>query len=169
MILSAQTLRKLRPVDPFVERTVFKGMSYGLSNAGYDIRLRENVWIGPGEFHLASSIERFTMPRNVLGRVHDKSSWARKGLSVFNTIIEPGWEGFLTLELVNHSDHHMSMDRGVPIAQVVFEYIDDEAPAYAGKYQNAPAWPQGSLFETGGLPPEFVDALRERENRFSNC
>lgn len=146
MILSAATLRKLRPVDPFVERTVFNGMSYGLSYAGYDIRVRESVDLPAGGFSLVSSIERFEMPKNVLARVHDKSSWARKGLSVFNTIIEPGWFGYLTLELVNHGPGRR-IPSGTPIAQVIFEFVDDDAAEYSGKYQNAGPGPQGSIYE----------------------
>ena len=42
-----------------------------------------------------SSIEFFNMPKYLVGIVHDKSSLARQGLSVFNTVIEPGWKGYL--------------------------------------------------------------------------
>ena len=43
------------------------------------------------------------MPSDVLGQVCDKSTWARRGVAVQNTIIEPGWRGYLTVELTNHS------------------------------------------------------------------
>jgi hypothetical protein len=96
MILSAQSIRKRRPVEPFHERTVSHGKTFGLSAAGYDVRIREAVILRPGDFALASTLERFTMPDDLLARVADKSSWARKGLTVQNTVIEPGWFGFLT-------------------------------------------------------------------------
>lgn len=77
------------------------------------------------------------MPNNVVGVVHDKSTWARLGLTVQNTIIEPGWHGYLTLEIVNHSRMNITLKNGMPIAQVLFHFLDEttEQP-YSGKYQN---------------------------------
>ena len=142
-ILSAQTIRELVLVEPFVERSIVNGKSYGLSSAGYDIRIGNWTIIYSKEFVLTFSLEQFIMPNSVLGVVHDKSSWARQGLTVQNTIIEPGWCGYLTLELTNHCDNDIVIEYGDPIAQVVFHFLDKptEQP-YAGKYQNQEAGPQ---------------------------
>ena len=150
MILSAQSIRTLHPIQPFVERCVIRGRSYGLSVAGYDIRVAESITLMPGQFALASSVERFTMPADVLALVKDKSSWARLGLSVFNTVIEPGWCGFLTLELKNQGNDTLRIKSGDPIAQILFERLDapTEKP-YSGKYQNQEAGPQVARFEGG--------------------
>ena len=75
------------------------------------------------------------MPPNLVGIVHDKSTWARRGLSVFNTVIEPGWKGFLTLELVYHGVEPLHIPAGSGIAQVIFHRTSDHAE-YVGKYQN---------------------------------
>ncbi len=136
-------------------------MTYGLGPAGYDIRAAEDMDLKPGAFELGSSMERFDMPLNVLGYVKDKSSWARKGLCVQNTVIEPGWCGFLTLEYTNHRPkihvkdpeyewpwNHIQIRAGDPIAQIVFHYLD--APTmipYKGKYQDQPAGPQHAIEE----------------------
>lgn len=156
MILPAQTIRLLKPVEPFCERGVVGGMSFGLSAAGYDIRLdkakcREGSMgytLEPGQFCLASSIEEFTMPDNVLGVVHDKSTWARQGLTVQNTVIEPGWTGYLTLELTNHSPGMIYLQHGIPIAQIIFHflYAPTESP-YDGKYQHQERGAQPARFE----------------------
>lgn len=142
MILSAQSIRALKPVDPFVERSVIRGRSYGLSVAGYDIRIAQDVILSGGDFSLASSIERFDMPDDVAALVKDKSSWARLGLSVFNTVIEPGWRGYLTLELKNQGRRHVVLKQGDPIAQILFYRLDapSETP-YSGKYQDQEAEP----------------------------
>lgn len=129
MILSAQSIRDRRPIDRVEERSSFAGTSYGLSPAGYDLRLvladmEKEHWLAPGEFLLAAALEKFTMPDDLLGLVHDKSTWARRGLSVFNTVIEPGWRGFLTLELVNHGQNTLHLLAGQGIAQVVFHVLD---------------------------------------------
>ena len=148
MILPAQSIRKLKPILPFVERTVHNGMSYGLSHAGYDVRIAETMWLMPGMFSLASTVEKFAMPIDLVAFVHDKSSWARRGLSLFNTVIEPGWHGFLTLELVNHSKDPIRLSSGDPIAQIIFMRMEEptEKP-YTGKYQDQKAGPQVAIHE----------------------
>jgi len=93
-----------------------------------------------GRFALASSMEEFDMPVDCMAVVHDKSTWARRGLSVFNTVIEPGWRGFLTLELVYHREEDLIIPAGSGIAQVIFHEIAIQA-RYDGKYQNQPDQP----------------------------
>ena len=146
MILPAQTIRQLMPIQPFHERTVVNGMSFGLSHAGYDVRIAENITLWPKNFSLASTIEEFDIPNDLIAMVHDKSTWARRGLSLFNTVIEPGWKGFLTLELVNNSDELLVIEAGSPIAQIVFMRLEEptEKP-YSGKYQDQKAGPQPAL------------------------
>ena len=148
MILPSQTIRKLKPILPFNERTIYNGMSYGLSHAGYDVRIAQSCFLSPNSFCLASTMEEFSMPDDLVAFVHDKSSWARRGLSLFNTVIEPGWRGFLTLELVNHSDEMLMVCAGDPIAQIVFMRMEEptEKP-YTGKYQNQKRGPQDAINE----------------------
>lgn len=174
MILPAQTIRAIRPyiVEPFCERTVVRGKSFGLSSSGYDIRIDQDLilypqgtifldpnakldalitdkYIGPApSFSLASSLERFQMPNDVLGIVHDKSTWARMGIAVQNTVIEPGWCGHLTLELTNHGTETVTFRKGDPIAQIVFHFLltPTEQP-YNGKYQNQEARPVPAKLE----------------------
>ena len=129
------------------------GVSWGLGEAGYDIRIKQSINFtrfegqrvvgvmypdGPdfsdGRFVIASTIEEFDMPNDLVGIVHDKSTWARKGLSVFNTVVEPGWKGFLTLELVYHGDEELIIPAGAGIAQVIFHQTFCKAN-YTGKYQ----------------------------------
>ena len=148
MILPAQTIRKLKPITPFHERTVHKGMSFGLSHAGYDVRIAERTVLNPGEFVLASTMEHFNIPNDLIAFVHDKSTWARHGLSLFNTVIEPGWRGYLTLELVNNSSKHMEISAGCPIAQIVFMRLEESTDApYTGKYQNQRAGAVPAMME----------------------
>lgn len=86
---------------------------------------------------LAHTVEDFDMPDNVVGYVVDKSSYARVFVSAFNTLLDPGWRGNLTLELVNLSDETVFIKAGDPIVQVAFHYLSEptELP-YAGKYQH---------------------------------
>lgn len=148
-VLSAQSIRRVRPVAPFCERTLHKcGKTFGLGPASYDIRVRERLSFAPGEFKLASSVEFFTMPNDVVGAVMDKSTFARLGLHSFTTHIDPGWRGYLTLELVNLSDQPILIEADSPIVQIKFEWLDEatELP-YAGKYQDQKQGPQSALLE----------------------
>ena len=148
MILSAQSIRALQPVIPFFEQTSFQGMTFGLGPNGYDIRIAEDLIIKSGEVALASSIERFYLPSDVMARVSDKSTWARRFLSVFNTTIDAGWAGFLTLELVNHSKETILINSGSPIAKIIFERLDQPTVLpYSGKYQNQSPGPQEAQLE----------------------
>jgi len=152
MILSGQSIRKRGIFTPFNERTKHNGMSYGLSMAGYDVRVnlgdRYRVTLRPGEFMLAVTTEHFDMPNDVLGIVHDKSTWARQGIAVQNTVIEPGWKGYLTLEITNHGPFTVEFETGDPIAQIVCHQLDEPAEQpYDGKYQNQESTPQKARFE----------------------
>lgn len=165
MIINGRTLLEMSPITNMIsEKHKEHGVSYGLSEAGYDIRLKQEIifepgfgdqpemsWIcdkngGIGRFVLGSAIEHFQMPPILTGIVHDKSTWARHGLSVFNTVIEPGFFGGLTLELVYHGVDELHIPAGAGIAQVIFHLVSDEA-RYNGKYQNQSGDPEIPRFE----------------------
>lgn len=153
MIINRHALLAASPIKDMVTTKVTNGdVSFGLGEAGYDIRIKQDVRFAFSEYHgimrvgldgryksdrftLASAIEEFTMPDNLVGIVHDKSTWARRGLSVFNTVIEPGWNGFLTLELTYHGQEELIIPAGSGIAQVVFHETACRAQ-YNGKYQD---------------------------------
>jgi len=154
MILPAHRIRELCTtaypmIEPFYERTEFQyrqyKLSYGLGPAGYDVRLAERQLIMPQGFHLGSTLEEFRIPTYIMGIVHDKSTLARRGLTVQNTVIEPGWRGFLTLEITNHSTYIVELEEGTPIAQIVFHELSDSTKQpYEGKYQDQERGPQGA-------------------------
>lgn len=175
LIINKQELLRAAPIKRMAtDKIVMNGMSYGLGEAGYDIRIKQEIRFNPGEyvylpevqshvrtatnlsvdgidaehdcFCLASAIEEFDMPADMVGMVYDKSSWARQGLSLFNTVIEPGWRGFLTLELVFHGNKEVIIPAGSPIAQVIF-HNTVHAAAYNGKYQNQADQPVAAIHE----------------------
>jgi len=126
-------------------------MTFGLSSAGYDVRIAESLILKPGEFSLASTVEEFHMSNDTIGIVHDKSTLARRGLALQNTVIEPSWIGYLTLELSNHGEETLEFISGMPIAQIIFHLLDQptEQP-YSGRYQNQEAGPQAARFLSSG-------------------
>lgn len=143
-ILSAQSIREMGILTPCSEPYRDpEGNSAGLSACGYDLTLGEDVKLWPGTFCLASAAEHFSLPHDIVGIIHDKSSLARRGLAVQNTVAEPGWRGYLTLELTNHGQEVIQLRRGSAICQVIFHTLDKvtELP-YQGKYQDQPKGPQ---------------------------
>jgi dCTP deaminase len=148
MILPDWMIRDAQITAPFHERTVQNGMSFGVSSAGYDVRVKQETLLRPGDFALLSTVEHFTMPGDVLAIVHDKSTWARRGLALQNTVIEPGWRGFLTLEATNHSPNWIKIEAGDPIAQIVFHQMAAPPEAgYGGKYMDQPDEPVSARVE----------------------
>ncbi|MNQ24299.1 Deoxycytidine triphosphate deaminase [compost metagenome] len=161
MVINGISLLDAAPIKDMVDgKMVGKGgTSFGLGEAGFDIRIKQEVIFGPnyqgrmmvrvgdpdcvdgfvepkfGRFALASAIEEFQMPDDLVAIVHDKSTWARRGLSVFNTVVENGWRGFLTLELVYHGETDLIIPAGSGIAQVMFHRTAQPAH-YTGKYAN---------------------------------
>lgn len=149
-ILSAKSIRLKQPLSPLRERYIgSNGCSCGLSVAGYDITLDHDVCIDGGGFELVAAAEHFNMPYDLLGVVHDKSSLARKGITVQNTVIEPGWRGYLTMEITNHTKETIRLYQGNAIAQVLFHLLDEPAEPYTGKYQDQNRGPQAPLREDG--------------------
>jgi dCTP deaminase len=135
-------------------KQIAHGMSYGLSAAGYDVRIalpnKDRTMLMPGQFMLAVTKEFVHLPDDLICFVHDKSTLARMGLAVQNTVLEPGWYGFTTLELTNHSEDGIMLYDGQPIAQFIFHTLTNPTnKPYSGKYQNQPAEAVTPIFETG--------------------
>lgn len=74
----------------------------------------------PRAYALASTYEGFTMPPDVSGTVWPKSTYARAGLHVNNTVFEPGWRGIPVLEIGNETDYPMRLYQRGGIAQIRF-------------------------------------------------
>ncbi|MFH1157801.1 MAG: dCTP deaminase [Pseudomonadota bacterium] len=166
-------------ITPFEERLKREGIiSYGLSSYGYDCRLSDEFMIftnvdsavvdpknfnpssfvtrktdicviPPNSFVLARTVETFKVPRGVLVICLGKSTYARCGLIVNVTPLEPEWEGQVTLEISNTTPLPAKIYANEGIAQFLFfkgngpcetSYADR-----AGKYMG----------QTGVTPPRM--------------
>ena len=137
-------------IKPFVSEQVRgKNISYGLSSFGYDARVadefkiftdvdsalvdpknfKSNSFVSrkakecvipPNSFALASTIEYFKIPKNVLVICLGKSTYARCGIIVNVTPLEPGWEGHVTLEFSNTTPLPAKIYANEGVAQFVF-------------------------------------------------
>lgn len=107
----------------------------------YDERRVPEFCLFPGQTVLGKSLEYFQMPNDVLGIVYGKSTYARCGILLNMTPIEPGWCGFMTMAISNVGRDAVVLRAYEGIGQIVFHQAE-EVPltTYAtkeGKYQNA--------------------------------
>lgn len=152
-----------------VENSLSGVISYGISSYGYDARLSDKLYIfkqfhetiidpkkfdkncyeefegdsfiiPPHGFALGRTLEHFKIPRDILVICLGKSTYARCGLIVNVTPLEPGWEGFVTLEFSNTTPLPIKIYANEGICQFIFLRAENECNvAYndkKGKYMN---------------------------------
>jgi len=156
-------------ITPFTDKQVNKGViSYGLSSYGYDVRiapefkiftninntvldpkdLDESSFVDyegdvciipPNSFILSRTIEKIQIPKNVLAIFMAKSTYARIGIVVGVTPLEPGWQGTVTIEISNTTPLPAMVYANEGIGQLLFFESDEQCETtYAdrlGKYQ----------------------------------
>lgn len=156
-------------IEPFNENQVRSGViSYGVSSYGYDMRIAEefkiftninNTIVDPKDFDpksfvefkgdtciipphsfvLGYSVEYYRIPRDVLVICLGKSTYARCGLVVNVTPLEPEWEGHVTIEISNTTPLPAKVYANEGIAQLIFlqgsEVCETSYADKSGKYQ----------------------------------
>jgi dCTP deaminase len=106
--------------------------------------IADSYILAPHSCVLGVSVERFDMPLNVIARTAHKSTYARLGLDDIVTPIEAGWKGFLTIEVRNNGSIPIMLRAGMPITQLVFEWVQAGA-GYDGIYQHQQQVPTPAL------------------------
>jgi dCTP deaminase len=88
----------------------------------------------PGEFVLGSTLERITLPDDLVARLEGKSSLGRLGLLIHSTagFIDPGWDGHVTLELSNVANLPITIYYGMKIGQLSFVQLTEPAESPYG-------------------------------------
>jgi dCTP deaminase len=162
--------REQRMIEPFAEKQVREGtISFGVSSYGYDLRIADEFKIftninntivdpkkfdsksfvdfrggvcvvPPNSFALGRSVEYFRIPRDVMTICLGKSTYARCGIILNVTPLEPEWEGHVTLEISNTTPLPAMIYANEGIAQVLFLGADEECETSykdkKGKYQD---------------------------------
>ena len=162
-------VKEYKMIEPYADGQVTDGaVSYGVSSYGYDIRIADEFKIftninstvvdpknfdprsfvdlktdvciiPPNSFALASTIEYFRIPREILTVCLGKSTYARCGIIVNVTPFEPEWEGFVTLEISNTTPLPARVYANEGLCQILFFQSDETCEvSYAdrkGKYQ----------------------------------
>lgn len=83
----------------------------------------------PGKQLLGCTVETVRVPSNMIARVEGKSTWGRKFIAIHSTagFIDPGFEGEITLEIMNHGPHPVELEYGALICQISFDWLDEPA------------------------------------------
>ena len=159
MIVNGQKLLDASPIkNMLTAKEKHGGVTHGLSEVGYDVRIKQGLHftrdelnnkitvVNDGGSHPqlllgwalnVNIIEEFTMPKDLVGIGHPKSSWNRQHLRLGTPVIEPGWNGFLTISLNYVGERDLLIEPGAGIMQVIFTRLESEA-AYQGRYQRQP-------------------------------
>ncbi len=169
-LLADWQIRQFVKIEPFAEESWRPGViSYGVSSYGYDVRVGRNFKvftdvygaivdpkqfnprsfvdieddiciIPPNSFALAETVEYFEIPRDVLATCLGKSTYARCGIIVNVTPLEPEWRGRITIEISNTTPLPAKIYANEGIAQILFFKADAVCEkSYAdkkGKYQD---------------------------------
>src|SRR5215210_2404179 len=94
-----------------------------------EVEGEEPFILHPGEFVLGSTLERITLPDDLVARLEGKSSLGRLGLLIHSTagFIDPGWDGHVTLELSNVANLPITIYYGMRIGQLSFVQLTEPA------------------------------------------
>ena len=115
----------------------------------------------PGEFVLASTLERIELPDDLVARLEGKSSLGRIGLLIHSTAgyVDPGWRGHLTLELSNVANLPVTLYYGMKIGQISYTRLSTPAEnlygseALQSKYQDQTQPTASRVYREFDSPP----------------
>lgn len=92
----------------------------------YELTFKMKLLLHPGALALVPTLEWVKLPQDLMGMVTARSTWAREGLSIATaTLIEPGYEGIVTLELANLGQIPITLYPGLKLAQIAFAKIEE--------------------------------------------
>lgn len=109
-----------------------------INPAGYDLRCGQDVALNPGQMVLSSTLERVHLPKDLLGVLHLRSSFAREGLIASLALVDPGFKGQLTVMLYNAGNSAIRVKSGERFLQIsFFKLINEASRGYSGVYQDS--------------------------------
>jgi len=100
----------------------------------FDVPFGHSFLLHPGSLALVPTLEWVKLPTNLQGIVTARSSWAREGLNIATaTIINPGYQGIVTLELANFGEIPIRLYPGLRLAQLALYRLESDNPNLDGK------------------------------------
>jgi len=92
----------------------------------FTVKKSSSITLKPGEMCLAKTVEKITLPPDILGVLEGRTRYARMGLAVHvtSTLVQPGSDNHQILEVVNLAPFPVKLHAGMRISQVVFERLE---------------------------------------------
>lgn len=92
----------------------------------FEIKKSESITLKPGEMCLAKTVEKITLPPDVMGMLEGRTRFARMGLAVHitSTLVQPGSDNRQVLEVMNMAPFPIRLHAGMRISQVLFEKLE---------------------------------------------
>jgi dCTP deaminase len=92
----------------------------------FGMKKAKSITLKPGELCLGRTVERITLPNNVMGKLEGRSRYARMGVIIHTTsaLVQPGSDNHQVLEIVNLAPFPIKLHAGMRISQVVFEMLE---------------------------------------------
>lgn len=127
----------------------------------YELPLKARFLLHPGSLALVPTLEWVSIPADLMGFVTARSTWAREGLSIATaTLIEPGYQGIVTLELANLGQIPIALYPGLELAQIAFYSVFGiKEQSRKGQFQLSFEPRQGQLAKESEYP--FLPARRD--------
>jgi deoxycytidine triphosphate deaminase len=91
--------------------------------------------LAPGEYVLCVTMERVRMPPDLVAFLLPRSTLFRSGVSLKTAVVDPGYEGALTVGMKNEGAYDFALEKGARIAQIVFSRVEGRTANYSGRYQ----------------------------------
>jgi len=100
-----------------------------------DLRLKEAVWIDPGQTVMCQSMEAVTLPGNVMAVVFPRSSTNRRGCNVHMTgVVDANYSGQLIIPITNCGSLPVNFMKGERVASLIFHRLEKQATLRLSKY-----------------------------------
>lgn len=131
MILGHYEIKKLindgnLVIKPLGEETIREG--------GLDLRTGNDISIKHNSFALTVTKEWIELPVNLIGFCNLRSTYARQGLLIPPTVVDPGFKGKLVIEIMNANDHDVKLSKDTSFLHLILAECKNAIP-YKGRYQ----------------------------------
>jgi len=124
----------------------------------------DSIVVRPGDFILGSTVERVKIPDNIYSEVKGRSSYGRLGIEVHKTagVIDPGWDGHITLEIANSMPYPVELHAGNRVCQITLHRMNTAAdPPYGIKNGSKYQYQEGPTTSRGDEDLETLDEVYE--------
>lgn len=121
----------------------------------------EEYVLNPKEFVMIKTYEELLIPNNILGRIAEKNSLLRTGLYVSGPHYQPGHRTYAYLRVYNMSNNAIVLRKGLKIAQIMFEMLQDIPEVTYNKNEKASFNNENSYLKFGKYDNQYKEMIKK--------